>query len=48
MIMTIERNFQGAWCISDIVGGYYVRRIYMDYSRREALQLFREEFDLPA
>lgn len=42
--MTITTNAQGMWVISDLVGGYYVQRVYMGYSRRDAVQRFREEF----
>jgi len=39
--MTIERNYQGAWVISDIIGGYRVARSYYGYTKREAVALFR-------
>lgn len=41
--MSIERNYEGAWVVSDIVGGYRVCRRYYGYSRREALAMFRRE-----
>ena len=41
--MTIERNYEGAWVVSDIVGGYLVTRRYYYYSKREALAMFRAE-----
>ncbi len=41
--MSIERTFQGAWAISDIVRGYLVRRVYFGYSKRTAVQLFKKE-----
>ena len=37
---TIERNAYGAYVISAIVRGYYVRRVYYGHTRREALRLF--------
>ena len=40
--MTIERNYEGAWVISDIIGGYRVARSYYGYTKREAIRLFRE------
>lgn len=33
----------GAWIVRAIVRGYYVERAYYDYTKREALRLFREE-----
>jgi hypothetical protein len=41
--MTIEKNYEGAWVVSDIVGGYLVTRRYYYYSKREALAMFRAE-----
>jgi hypothetical protein len=40
--MTIEKNSEGAWVISDEVGGYLVTRRYYFYTKREAASLFRE------
>ena len=33
----------GAWEVSDIVAGYWVRRTYYGYTRRQAVALFRRE-----
>lgn len=41
--MTIERTFQGAYKISAIVNGYLVSRQYMGYTKREAIQAFKQE-----
>lgn len=41
--MIIERNYQGAWVISDIIGGYRVARQYYGYTKREAIRLFRAD-----
>jgi len=41
--MIAEKNYEGAWVISDIVGGYLVTRRYYYYSKREALAMFRAE-----
>lgn len=41
--MIIERNYQGAWVISDIIGGYRVARSYYGYTKREAVALFRTD-----
>lgn len=40
--MTIERTFQGAYKISAIVNGYLVSKQYMGYTKREAVQAFKE------
>ena len=41
--MTIERNHEGAYVISDIVAGYLVTRRYYGYTKREAIRMFRED-----
>ena len=41
--MTIERNHEGAYVISDIIGGYLVTKRYYGYTKREAIKLFKEE-----
>ena len=41
-IMTIERTLQGAWRISALINGYLVTRQFMGYTRREAIQAFKE------
>jgi hypothetical protein len=41
--MTIEKNKEGAWVVSDIVGGYWVSRRYYYYTKRQALAMFRAE-----
>lgn len=33
----------GAWEVSDIVAGYWVRRTYYGYTRAQALALYRRE-----
>ena len=40
--ITIERTFQGAYKISAIVNGYLVSKQYMGYTKREAVQAFKE------
>lgn len=37
----------GAFIVSDIIGGYFVARTYYGYTRREALTAFRREFTTP-
>lgn len=39
--MTIEKNREGAYVISDIVSGYLVTRSYYGYTKRESVRLFR-------
>lgn len=41
--MFIERNYEGAWVVSDIVGGYRVVRRYYGYTKGEAIKLFQNE-----
>lgn len=41
--MTIERNQEGAYVISDIIGGYLVTKRYYGYTKREAIKRFKEE-----
>ena len=42
--MTVERTFPaGAWRISDIISGFYIWRVYYEYTRHEAITLFRRE-----
>ena len=40
--MSIEKNKEGAYVISDIVSGYLVTRSYYGYTKRDAVRLFRE------
>ena len=41
--MIIEKTFQGALKVSDIIGGQLVTRQFFGHSKREALRLFKEE-----
>ena len=41
--MIAEKNYEGAWVVSDIVNGYRVARKYYGYSKREALAMFKAE-----
>lgn len=36
-----ERNFQGAWVCSAIIGGFRLHRTYMFYTERQAVKDFR-------
>lgn len=41
--MTVSKNHAGAIIISDIIGGEYVQRVYIGFTKREALRKFRAE-----
>jgi hypothetical protein len=41
--MTVERNYEGAWIVSDIVNGYRVARRYYGYTKTEAMALFKRD-----
>jgi hypothetical protein len=40
--MIIERQGNGSLLISDIVDGYWIKKVYYFYSKKEAVKLFRE------
>ncbi len=43
--MNIERMFpSGGWLITDIINGQYEKRRYFGYTKREAMQCFKDEF----
>ena len=43
--MTVEKAFpSGAWIITDIIDGEFVKRVYFDYTKREAIAEFKAEF----
>lgn len=41
--MSIDRNAEGAWRVSDIIGGYLVVKTYYGYTKREAIKRFKQE-----
>lgn len=42
--MTIEKRFHdGAWVISDVINGFLVTRVYMGYSKKEAITMFKRD-----
>lgn len=41
--MTIRKTIQG-YEISDIINGYRVHKLYIGYTKREAIALFRNEY----
>ena len=40
--MTVERTVQGAWRVSQIVDGYLLTRQFFGYTKKEAMQLFKQ------
>ena len=40
--MIVERQGNGSLLISDIVDGYWIKKVYYFYSKKEAIKLFRE------
>lgn len=42
MTLTVDRNAEGAWRVSAIVGGFLVTRCYYGFTRRESVALFRD------
>ncbi len=43
MTVSVEKTFQGAWRVSAIVGGFWVSKQYMGYTKREAVARFKEQ-----
>jgi hypothetical protein len=41
--MTVSKNHAGALIISDVIGGHYVQRVYIGFTKREAMRKFRAE-----
>jgi hypothetical protein len=44
--MTIEKTIQGAWRLSAIIDNHIVICVYFGYTKRQALNAFREELAL--
>ena len=44
--MSIEKNYLGAWVISDIVNGHLFVRVYSGYSKRESITRFKRDAKL--
>jgi len=40
--MIVETQSNGSILISDIVDGYWIKKVYYFYSKKEAIKLFRE------
>jgi len=43
--MTIKKNYQGAYVISEIVNGYRVQHTFMGYTKKQAVSLFKKLID---
>jgi len=41
--MSVYKNANGYWIVSDIISGYLVSRTYIGYTKREAIQRFKKE-----
>jgi len=44
--MIVEQTFQGAWLIYASVNHYLRSKTYLDYTKREAVLEFKEEFGI--
>ena len=42
MTINYEKTFQGAWVLSASVGGYYERRQFMGYTKKEIADTIRD------
>jgi hypothetical protein len=42
--LSIGVNSEGAWVISAVIGYYLETRRYYDYTKKEAIALFKSEF----
>jgi len=43
--MNVEKLTNGAWRVSNIVGGYRVERVFFGYTKRQSMALFAEYVD---
>ena len=45
MSLTIfyDRNYEGAWVLTALVGNYYETQRYYGYTKKQATQLFRQQ-----
>ena len=44
--MTIDKNNQGAWRISDIINNHLVTKVYYYYTKKEAIQRFKQQTEV--
>jgi len=43
--MIIDKNREGAWRITDIIDGYWVTKVYYYYTKKEAIELFKQLYE---
>lgn len=41
--MIVEKNKRGYWIISDIINGYWITRKYLYYTKKESINLYKQE-----
>ena len=41
--MIIGKNKYNAWVISDIINGYWERRTYYYYTKKESIKMYKQE-----
>ena len=44
--MTIDKNMQGAWRITDIINDQLITKVYYYYTKKEAIQLFKLQYEV--
>jgi hypothetical protein len=45
--MTVTRmRHSGAWVVTDIINGYYEQEVYYGYTKKEAIALFKEKYNV--
>lgn len=44
--MTIDKNNEGAWRISDVINNHLITKVYYYYTKKEAMQLFKLQYEV--
>ena len=44
--MTIDKNIEGAWRITDIINDQLITKVYYYYTKKEAIQLFKKQHEV--
>ena len=44
--MTIEKNINGYYVITDIINRRLIKKVYGGYTKREAIRLFKHEIKM--
>jgi len=44
--MTIDKNIEGAWRISDIINDQLITKVYYYYTKKQAIQLFKKQYEV--